>query len=110
MTGAKYAHVEPGKEVESIGGRYVVQKETTVKYNGRDVLVVFGCALIDRSCCGAGGVRYALVPGYVLSLKTETAPDGSPVSSVEPVEDERDREALRETIERLEPYCQVNFM
>jgi len=50
------------------------------------------------------------VPGYILNWRTKTAGDGSPVSDVEPIEDETERAEIRNLIDKNELYCQVNFL
>ncbi len=107
----EHVHPELNAEVESIGGRYLIDKEVILQHHGRETLVAFGCALVDKSCCGAGtGCRFANVAGYVLSWKTKNATNGSPVSYVEPIEDEAAREEIRALINSIEPHCQVNFL
>jgi hypothetical protein len=107
----EYVHFELGAEVRSIGGYYTIDKETRVPYDGREVLVAFGFGAADTSCCGAGtGCRFANVVGYVLAWKTGEAPDGLPISQVEPIKDESARSAIRKLIASSEPHCQVNFL
>lgn len=106
-----YVHEETGTAVESISGHYMVQEERRLKHAGRDLLVAFGYAVVEKSCCGSGaGCRFAQVPGYVVSWKSKTTPDGAPVSEVEPVEDENEQRAIEELIDRTELYCQVMFL
>ena len=107
----EHVHPELNAEVESIGGRYLMDKELTLQHDGREMLVAFGCALVDKSCCGAGtGCRFANVAGYVLAWKAKDGADGLPISYVEPIEDEAAREEIRRLIDSIEPYCQVNFL
>jgi len=106
----EYIHTVPNSRVESISGHYVVEKEVRLPYKGREILVAFGYAMIDKSCCGSGGCRFANVPGYILNWRTKTAGDGSPVSDVEPIEDETERAEIRNLIDKNELYCQVNFL
>lgn len=107
----KHLHAELNAEVESIGGRYVIDKEVVLRHAGRETLVTFGCSLVDTSCCGAGtGCRFANVAGYVLAWKTKDGENGSPVSYVEPIDDEGAREEIRRLIASIEPHCQVNFL
>jgi hypothetical protein len=49
------------------------------------------------ACCGVGGCAFALVPGFIVRWKQE-AKDGLPVSEVEPIAEEADRQALRRQI------------
>ena len=106
----EHVHAELNAEVESIGGWYLIDKELILQHDGREILVTFGCALVDKSCCGAGkGCRFANVAGYVVAWKTKNATNGSPVSYVEPIEDEAAREEIRMLVNSIEPHCQVNF-
>ena len=51
------------------------------------MLYLVGYAVVDNSCCGVGGMAYALVPGFVLDWKSKTNDDGLAISLVEPVDD-----------------------
>jgi hypothetical protein len=111
MPTREYAHAVPDDEVRSVSGAYVVEAERRIDVGGREVLVVLGHASFDTSCCGAGGCRYALVPGYVVAWKQGTRGDGdeTAVSEVEPVAEECARKAIRERILAAELVQQVNF-
>ncbi|MBI5526762.1 MAG: hypothetical protein HY897_10555 [Deltaproteobacteria bacterium] len=106
----RYVHAKLKEEVEAIGGHYVVEKELRLPHSGREVLVVIGHAVIDRSCCGFGGMGFANVAGYVSGWKVESADDGSPVSEVESVADETVRSEIRALVEREAPHRQVRFL
>lgn len=107
----EHVHSELNAEVESIGGHYVIDKEVLLPHYGREVLVEFGCAVVDKSCCGAGtGWRFANVAGYVLAWQTKQAPDGVPISEVEPIAAEAARKEITRLIDSIEPHCQVNFL
>ena len=107
----EYVHFELGAEVRSIGGYYTIDKEARLPHNGREALVAFGYGAADTSCCGAGtGCRFAYVVGYLLAWKTGEAPNGLPISQVEPIRDESARSAIRKLIASIEPHCQVNFL
>jgi hypothetical protein len=106
----KYAHSPLNEPVESISGHYVIDKEAIVPFGGRELLVVFGIAVIDNACCGPGGCRFANVAGYVTAWKEKIDEDGSPVSEVEPVKAEEARKEIKRCIGEIESYCQVNFL
>lgn len=106
----RYVHAELNAEIEAIGGHYVVERELRIPHAGREVLVVIGHAVIDRSCCGFGGVGFADVPGYVTGWKESSARDGSPVSEVEPVRDEAAQKEIRSLVGREAPHRQVRFL
>jgi hypothetical protein len=87
----------------------VIEAENHVPFEGREVLVATGYMIIDNSCCGVGGCGFALVPGYVLGWKAEQNEKGEPITEVEPVREEREREALRTLILASARVQQVNF-
>ncbi len=105
----EYTHIELNVEVQAIGGHYVLDKEARMPYDGREVLYVVGAGIIDTSCCGMGGCRYAIVPGYVIDWKGRTNKDGLPVSEVDPIRDEKARKEIRQYIERSEFVQHVEF-
>jgi hypothetical protein len=48
--------------------------------------------------------------GYLLAWKTGEAPNGLPISQVEPIRDESAQSAIRKLIASIERHCQVNFL
>ena len=104
----KFIHIAPGEDVESISGHYTIEKEMRIEFDGREVLAVIGHMVIDHSCCGVGGCRYALVPGYALGPAATDA-DGVAYTEVEPIEDEIARERLSEIINSMEVVQQILF-
>ena len=107
----EYVHQELNREITAIGGHYVLTKEVRLPFRGREVLYLVGCAVVDTSCCGAGGCAYALVPGFILEWKSQTDGDGLAVSQVEPIRDEATQREVRRLIEMEEegPVHQVIF-
>jgi hypothetical protein len=97
-----YTHPELDREVESIGGRYVLTKEARLPY-------LTGYAVFDTTCCGEGGCGYALVPGFIRDWKYRMDEGGRPVSRTEPIRDGSLREEVRRLIEGREMVNQVNF-
>jgi hypothetical protein len=106
----EYTHYQLNEKVESISGHYVIEKEMRLPYKGREALVVFGYAVVDKSCCGGSGCRFANVPGYVIEWQSRKAADGAPVSVVEPIENENEKNEIHDIIDKTEVYCQVNFL
>ncbi|MEM2983018.1 MAG: hypothetical protein QXH17_07630 [Candidatus Bathyarchaeia archaeon] len=104
----EYTH-DLNREVLSISGRYELDKEERIEIDGREILYVVGNAVVDSSCCGYGGCRYAIVPGYVLRWKWRTDEKGLPVSEVEPVLNDDLREKIRKIIQDKEWVGQVQF-
>ncbi len=105
----EYTHSKLNEEVYSIAGYYIPQKEVRLKYNNRDVLYVVGLGVIESSCCGVGGCRYALVPGYLINWQNKTNGDGLPVSDMELISDEETRRDITRIIKAEENITQIEF-
>ena len=104
-----YTHEELNKEVRFIAGYYLLEEEKRLNYGEREVLYVIGHAAIDNSCCGVGGCRYALIPGYVVAWKNETNETGNPVSEVETIVDEDSKTELARILKEKEAITQIEF-
>ena len=104
-----YIHHELNREVTAIGGHYVLTKEVRLPFEGREILYIVGYAVVDNSCCGVGGMAFALVPGFILDWKGKTSNDGCAISLVEPIHDEAAQREIRQLIERREVVHQVSF-
>jgi hypothetical protein len=105
----EHIHQPPGTEIQSIGGHYTITEEGRMDYRDRTLLYVVGVAVIDRSCCGAGGCRFIHVPGYVTGWHNRIQPDGLAVSAVEPIAGRKDRKAIKTLLDHQFPYSQVFF-
>lgn len=103
-----YTH-ELKKEVRSISGGYTLEREETIKVDGKTVLYVVGNALADSSCCGFWGCHYALVPGYVVSWKHTKNKEGISISTVEAITDEQVKREITKLLEEKEGVSQVRF-
>jgi hypothetical protein len=110
MAVREFTHVEIGREIQSISGYYKVDKEIRLDLGGREVLGIIANAEWDRSCCGMGGCRYAIVPGTIVGYKTKTNEKGQSVSEVETVNDEEMQKEIKRLIEADEFVQQVNFL
>ena len=106
----EYTHSELQKEVQSISGEYILDREEILTHERREVLYILGRATIDSSCCGVGGCGYAIVPGYVRKLKIRRNPDGLWVSEVEPILDEKSRHDIENLLKERELVQQVQFL
>ncbi len=106
----EYIHEELGREIESIAGHYMMEQEVRTSFKGRELFYVLGYGIIDSSCCGEGGCRYALVPGYILEWKTASDEAGRKISEVEPVSDNESRREIEKLIRDKESVQQVNFL
>ncbi len=105
-----YVHSEEGAETESIAGRYFIEKEVEVETEFGTALVAFGFAVVDTSCCGSGGCRFAQVAGIIVERNAGVAQDGRPYSVLERVRDESQQRRIREIIDASECHCQINFL
>jgi hypothetical protein len=105
----RYTHGTLGKEIEAVAGYYVIESENRVPFEGREVLVATGHMVLDNSCCGIGGCGFAIVPGYVLRWKGSKNQSDEPVSEVEPVREDREKQALRRLILESGRVHQVDF-
>lgn len=105
----EYVHVELNKEVEAISGYYMFEAENVLKHNGREVLYLIGHAVVDSSCCGVGGCRYALVPGYLIEWKNKQDGAGNYISEVEPISDEDSKSEILNMIRETETINQIQF-
>jgi len=106
---ADFIHYPLNQEVTAIGGHYLFIKEVRLPYQGREVLYRVGCAAVDRSCCGAGGLGYALVPGFVQGWHTTQTRDGVPISQIEPITAPDVRKEIERLIKTKEMVPQINF-
>ena len=108
-TRREYIHHELNCEVTAIGGHYVLTKEVRLPFQGQEVLYIVGYAVVDNSCCGVGGMAYAVVPGFVLDWRGKTNGEGLAISLVDPIHDAATQREIRQLIERKEIVHQVRF-
>jgi hypothetical protein len=104
-----FIHPVLNKAVRSISGHYILSQEKRLSYNGREVLYLIGCAVVDASCCGPGGCTYALVPGFVKQWKYRLTAENLSVTQVDPIRNKADQQELRRVIMEKEPVQQVDF-
>jgi hypothetical protein len=104
-----YTH-EIGKEIRSISGSYKLDGEGTLEVNGRTIVYAVGNALLDSSCCGYWGCRFAVVPGYVTRWKYKHGQEGAAVSAVDSIQDEQLRTYITKLLEQSEGVTQVQFL
>ncbi|MBI9076765.1 MAG: hypothetical protein JEZ02_15260 [Desulfatibacillum sp.] len=105
-----YAHIPLGEENQSISGYFSLEKEIRLPFEGREILYAVGTGVMDSSCCGFGGVNYAMVPGFIVSWKGEKDPEGRDISTVEPVTAPEHQKQLTQIIKKQEGVTQVNFL
>lgn len=106
----EYCHEELNKEVQAIGGRYVLTNENRLTYGDREIFYLTGYAVFDSTCCGAGGCTYAVVYGTILSWKQQMEKNGNAVSEVLPIKDENAQNTIRKMIMEKEQINQVVFL
>ena len=95
-------------EIKTISGHFTVEKEKRLAYKDKSILCVIGMGIIDSSCCGVGGCRYALVPGYIRQWKKKNK-SGLHISEVEPISDENVKKELSNILKEAEVVTQVDF-
>jgi hypothetical protein len=105
-----FIHPVLNEEIRTISGHYVLSRESRLPFNNREVLYFIGCAIVDSSCCGAGGCAYVLVPGYIRQWKYKLNPENLSVTQVEPIRDAGVQSEIRRLIMKKDPVQQVNFM
>jgi hypothetical protein len=105
----RYTHRPFGEEVRAIGGAYYLEKELRLDHRGCEVLVVVGTGVIDSSCCGTGGCRYAFVPGFLRGWHDQTGEDDLPASTVEPIRDKADRSEIEKKVREREIVQSIEF-
>jgi len=104
-----FVHPELDREITAIGGHYLFNKEIRVPFGSRELLYYVGYAVVNTSCCGAGGCAYALVPGFILDWKYKKNPDDLSVSRIDPVRDAADQKEIQRLIRDREVVQQVTF-
>lgn len=105
----EYLHEPLNEEITSISGHYTIDKEERLPFKGREVLYVVGHAIVDSSCCGTTGCRYAMVQGTIIDWHAKIGDRGRPVTVVERISDPTDRAFIKKCIEEAEVQVQVQF-
>ena len=110
MARKDFVHPVINREITSISGMYMYQQEVRVPFGRRELLYLTGYYIVDRSCCGTGGCVFAAVPGFIEKWHYRHTDDGSPVSSVESIDDPETRAQVISLIRRKEISQQFNFL
>lgn len=103
----RHVHQPVDEEIRSIGGYYKVLEEGVLDFEGKKVLFIVKGAHVETSCCGAGGLAYISVPGYLASWKSGKNEDGLDVSEVERVKDEVTRGRIKDILAERYSYVSV---
>jgi hypothetical protein len=104
-----HVHHELNREITAIGGHYAFLKESTMSYGEKIVLYYVGCAVLDSTCCGVGGVCFARVSGFVCDLKYRSDDAGASISRIEPITDPTSQNHIRQVLQDSESVTQVDF-
>jgi len=104
-----HTHLRLNSEVTAIGGAYAFLKESSLRIQEKTILYYIGCAVLNSTCCGTGGVCFARVPGVVHDLKYKTDNDGAPISRVEPITDKTVQKEVSKILQDTEMVHQVEF-
>ncbi len=106
----RYTHPELGEDVRGRAGFYTAVEEHTMPYHGRQVLYVMGVGSLERPCCGVPGCfGYIQVPGFLVHRHKWGHGSATPVSEVEIIEDEKDRDRIRQALLDQHPGIQVEI-
>ena len=106
----KYTHQELGKDIIfGIAGYSTPQQEVRLEYNGREVLYEVGRVVLESSCCVNGSWTYIFVPGYVVNWQNTKNEEGLPVSEVEPIANDKEREDITKLIQFEEGIFPIEF-
>jgi len=105
----EYVHGELEDVVMAIGGHYRFTREERFPFRDREVLVLYGYAVYDTTCCGTGGCNYARVVGFIRQWKGRRGEAGLPVTEVEVIGDPEMQREIRRLILAKEAVQQVNF-
>ena len=108
-TSKDHVHYKLNCEITAIGGHYAFLKEGTLLHAGRNVLYYVGGAVMNSTCCGAGGGAFAQVPGYIRDYKYKTDNTGAPISRVEPIRDDDSQIYISNVLRENESVTQVSF-
>jgi hypothetical protein len=104
-----HTHLKLNSDVIAIGGEYVFLKEGIVWLKEKTILYYVGCAVLNSTCCGTGGVCFARVPGVVYALRYKTDDSGASVSRVEPITDKTLQKEICKILQETEMVHQVAF-
>jgi len=104
-----FTHPQLGREVTAIGGHYVFGQEIRMPFHSREILYFVGYAVLDSTCCGAGGVAYVLVAGFIRQWKYKKNQDECFISQIETIGDQTIQKEVRNAVQKKEMVYQVTF-
>ncbi len=106
---ARYVHQTTDKDILMPAGCYTPLEEVQIELHGRRVLYVVGESNAESSCCASGKCGYAVVPGFILRWKHGTDDEGQPVSEVEPIQDDKDKQEIADAIRERHGVSNIRF-
>ena len=106
-----YTHSPLNEEVEFVCGSYHIEEENRLVYEGKHVLYIIGQTSPISSCCGGhcSGLRFITVPGFIEAWQIKTNYLDFPVSEVEPVVEEKEKDEIRGILQREHNLSNINF-
>lgn len=105
----KYTHINPGEEGKDLPWQYRVLEEHLFEYKGREVLYIISEVVSGSVCIGIGTLRYIYVPGIVISRYSGLDKDCRPISTVMPVGNTVERDAIERLLSEKHPSMQICF-
>jgi len=105
----EFTHPELGQEVQTLAGYYVPVEEHVLPYNGRELVYILGYACIEASCCGAANWSYIQVPGFLVRKHIRGEGHTPPVSEIETIQGEEDRNTIRQSLTKKYPGAQIEI-
>ncbi len=106
---AEYVHRNAGDEVDSPAWRYSLVEEIRLSVSFGEVLCVRALSTVGSACCGAGEVRYFMIPGRIVSWRSGFNEKGLSTSRVCAVFDDSERDEIVSALAVRYPGCQVCF-
>ena len=104
-----FTHPELGKEVQALAGYYTAHEEHILSHNGREVLYIVGHVSIDAACCGTGNWNYIQIPGFLIQRYMRGSETTPYVSEIETIQEEGDRDSIRQYLRKEYPAAQIEF-
>jgi len=105
----EYTHPELGQEVRTFSGYYTPLEEQVLSYDDREVIYILGHACVEASCCGSTQWNYVQVVGFLVRKHIYGSEGTSPVSEIEIIQDEKDRDTIRERLEKEYPNLRIEI-
>lgn len=106
----EYTHTPLGEEVTAVAGYYWKTKEDRLSYKEKEALYFLGNTSTICSCYGeCPPFEYIMVPGYVKDWQYRKNEKSLPVSLVEPIRSEEEKEEIKRILQEKYQISQVEF-